>query len=299
MDPSRLGFEGRPDVVYFDLTAHYTRLEGWGVRLARYASARIRAGLDEEYGPGLEDSLTADFARGVPVGPDFDYAVSTDLFGPRRGRGALYVAWDTNLLIDYFDFGTRIWRQQDLPESMEEGNYLALEGLELLLALSVVRDIRFVVLPAVIDDAKKRLSDQRRRNRINAFQEFAGALRLVSDTTDDGHLVAPSRAGLLQLPDRVVQEILEAVPAGLDRRLVRAAVRSGVHVLITKDRGMLNGSLALRRLGLTITHPQELLEWLFAAGAFHCLLDPRFLYWPMPDQQRIAHLIAALPDHDL
>ncbi|MDQ2846809.1 MAG: hypothetical protein M3Y77_10770 [Actinomycetota bacterium] len=283
------------DVLYVDMTAHYTRLEGWGVALATFTGARIRDGLGEELGR----TIAAGMARGAPVGPDFDYAVSTDLFGTRRGRGPLYIAWDTNLLIDYFDFGARLWRREGLPESLEEGNYLALEGLELLLALWVVRDIRFVVLPQVIDDAKKRLSDQRRQARINAFQEFVGALRLVSSTTDGGDLEAPSREGLLVLPDRIVDEALQAVPAGLDRRLVRAAVHSGVHVLISKDRGMLRGAPALRRLGLSITDPQELLEWLFAADAFHCLLDPRFLHWPMPDQQRIAHLIAAIPGHGL
>lgn len=290
-----IGFDHHPDVLYVDATAHYTRLEKWGVELASFAGARIR----EALGDDLRGAIAAGMASGMPIGPDFDYGASMDLFGTRRGRGSLYIAWDTNLLIDYFAFGARLWRRQGLPESLEEGNYLTLEGLELLLALWVVRDIRFVVLPQVIDDAKKRLSDQRRQNRINAFHEFVGALRLVSSTTDGDELEAPSRAGLLELPRQAVEDTLQAVPAGLDRRLVRAAVRSGVHVLITKDRGMLRGAPALRRLGLAITDPQQLLEWLFAAGAFHCLLDPRFLYWPMPDQQRIAHLIAAIPDHGM
>ncbi|WP_157574985.1 hypothetical protein [Jiangella muralis] len=294
MEGSQFNFDA-PDVLYIDLTGSYTRLEKWGAQLASFAGAWIREELGDELGP----AIAAGMAMGAPVGPDFDYAGSMDLFGTRRGRGPLYIAWDTNLLIDYFDFGARLWRGEGLPESLEEGNYLALEGLELLLALWVVRDIRFVLLPQVISDARKRLSDQRRRDRINAFQEFVGALRLVSSTTDGDNLEAPSRAGLLELPNRIIDDTLQAVPAGLDRQLVRAAVRSGVHVMITKDRGMLRGAQALRRLGLAITDPQELLEWLFASGSYHCLLDPRFLYWPMPDQQRIAHLIAAIPDHGL
>jgi len=48
---------------------------------------------------------------------------------------------------------------------------------------------------------------------------------------------------------------------------------------------------------LLIATPADLLEELFACGAFDCLLAPRYLHWPAPDQQRVGHLIRALdPD---
>ena len=47
-------------------------------------------------------------------------------------------------------------------------------------------------------------------------------------------------------------------------------------------------------LGLLIASPQDMLEELAACGALHCLMTPTALYWPAPDQLRVAHLLDAL-----
>jgi hypothetical protein len=77
--------------------------------------------------------------------------------------------------------------------------------------------------------------------------------------------------------------------------LVEAAVRFRAHVFLTRDDGILKAKDALRRFGLLVAKPLDVVEELVACGAFHCLLAPRYAYWPMPDQQRVGHLIHALP----
>jgi hypothetical protein len=55
----------------------------------------------------------------------------------------------------------------------------------------VLRDIHFVILPATVTDAKRKLSQERGVSRLNAFREFTSALQLVSD--DPPELDLPSQ----------------------------------------------------------------------------------------------------------
>jgi light-regulated signal transduction histidine kinase (bacteriophytochrome) len=98
----------------------------------------------------------------------------------------------------------------------------------------------------------------------------------------------------LILPDSALEAALAKVPIGNDRNLIRSAVRQGLHVFLTCDKGIQKAKSALSPFGLLIASPQELLGELFATGAFLCMLEERFLYWPMPDQQRVAHLFRSL-----
>jgi hypothetical protein len=157
--------------------------------------------------------------------------------------------------------------------------------------LWVLRDIRFVILPATITDATKKLSQERRASRLNAFREFASALQLVSDDPPE----MPSRDGLLILPEAMLERAASQLPEGYDRALVSSAARLGLHVFLTRDKGILRHRDALRPFGLLLASPLDLFEELLACGAFHCMLEPRCAYWPMPDQMRVGHLIRALP----
>ena len=65
---------------------------------------------------------------------------------------------------------------------------------------------------------------------------------------------------------------------------------------MTMDKGILKQRQALKPFGLLLASPLDLLEELVACGAFHCMLEPHYAYWPMPDQMRVSHLIRALPD---
>ena len=88
------------------------------------------------------------------------------------------------------------------------------------------------------------------------------------------------------------------MPRGFDQILVRAAAHMGIHVFMTMDKEILKQRQALRPFGLLLASPLDLLEELIGCGAFHCMIEPRFAYWPMPDQMRVGHLIRALPTFD-
>ncbi|MER5326760.1 hypothetical protein [Streptosporangium roseum] len=279
-----------PRVLYVDLTADYSSLEGWGLHLFNSMAARLRAALfdlEKDDPRSLRSSIT------IPEGPHFVYETAPRMFHTRRGRGPLCIAWDTNILIDYFKYGRALWEGDNLPD-FADGDYAGeLEGLQMLIALWVLRDIRFVVLPASIKDAKKRLSAEHQTNRIRAFEEFTSALSLVSGGPSG--VDPPSREGLLVLPDSLLESAVANLPQGFDRLLVWSAARMGMHAFMTMDKGILRYRAALKPFGLLLVSPLDLLEELIACGAFHCMLAPRFAHWPMPDQMRVGHLIRALP----
>jgi hypothetical protein len=281
---------GEHKIAYFDGTAEYRQHEDWGVHLANVMSARLRMSIDEE---SMQRIRNSSLSTPPPEGPHFLYDTARHLFLGRRGRGPLFVAWDTNLLIDYFTYGSLLWHGESLPDSVR-GDYGAeLEGLQLVLSLWVFRDLRFVLLPETLSDAKKQLSPERVASRQTAFDEFASALRLVG--FGDPKVDQPSRDGLLILPDAELERALARVPKGYDRRLVRSAILSGAQVFLTGDLKVLRNRDAMRPFGLLLASPLDLVEALFGCGAFHCLLAPGFAYWPLPDQQRMGHLITALP----
>lgn len=162
----------------------------------------------------------------------------------RTTRGPPFVAGDTNLLIDYFNFGRLLWEDDNLPDSIG-GDYASeLEGLQLVMELWVIRDIRFVILRETINDAKRKISEDRRSARLNALREFTSALWLVS--TEAG-IEAQSREGLLILPDSELEREVQHVAAGFDRNLVRSAARMGIHVFLTNDKGILKQRTILDR----------------------------------------------------
>ncbi|GAA0993360.1 hypothetical protein GCM10009563_09150 [Subtercola frigoramans] len=223
-----------------------------------------------------------------PEGPHFLYEDGPSLFLGRTGRGPLQVAWDTNLLIDYFEHGMQLWEGEALPQKVLADHGEELEGLQLVMSLWVLRDIRFHILLGVIDDSKNQLDPLRRRQRVHAWKEFCAALALVED---DGYGLPTPCA---DLGDLEIKDALSHVPAGNDRTLVEDALRSGMHVFMTCDKGVLRAREHLTPLGLLIASPLDLLEELGASGALHCLFERQHLYWPMPDQQRVSHLIQAL-----
>ncbi|PUB26815.1 hypothetical protein C8K30_10542 [Promicromonospora sp. AC04] len=261
-------------------TGQASAQEEQGVWLASDTIGRIRAG-------GLQ--LPRDVHP--PEGPHFRYDDGPSLFLGRSGQGPLQVAWDTNLLVDYFEFGVQLWEGESLPELMPTEQGEELEGLQMIVSLWVLRDIRFHILPGVIDDSKRKpLAQTRKQQRIHAWEEFCAAISLVEDAEDGhGEPVLP-----MGISDHDLDDALSAVPAGNDRALVRDALIAGMHVFLTCDKGILRARDRVAPLGLLLASPLEVVEELGAAGALHCLFEPRHLYWPMPDQQRVAHLIQAL-----
>lgn len=221
-------------------------------------------------------------------GPHFVYDEGPELFGHRQGRGPLLIAWDTNLLIDYFDHGAALWRGEDLTGS-SAAHSEQLEALRLIMALWVVRDIRMMVLPATITDARKgRVRPDRQLRRAEAFAQFTAAITLVG-----GDYAPPP--GPPKLPLRVLEDALHAVPEGGDRNLVRQAVKIGAHVFLTCDLKVLKAAEQVRPFGTVLASPQDMLELIAAAGGLWCLQNPRaHLHWPMPDLHRVTLLTRAI-----
>jgi len=253
-----------------------------GVRLAQSSITRLhRCGLD--VGRPAES----------PEGPHFRYDTGPGLFLGRSGRGPLTVAWDTNLLLDYFEHGARMWAGASLPDGVPAEHGAELEALQLLISLWVLRDIRFVIPPAVVGDSRRKpLPVRRRARRMGAWREFESALALVAAPE------VPAAPARTRLASGALQAVLRPVPAGNDRGLVEYALTHDAHVFLTRDKGVLAARQALAPFGLLLASPADLLEELSACGALHCLFAPRHLYWPMPDQQRVTHLIRALDPDD-
>lgn len=273
------------DVLVMDSMADHRSLEPSAIYLLNHVSALLRHTMSQV----AADLVNIVNESPVPEGPYFVYDQAPDIFGGRTGQGPLKVAWDTNVLLDYFQYGERLWAGDSPPDIGDEKYVSELECLQLIVGLWTLRDIRFRILPATIADAKRRLSDPQRRVRLRAFDEFAHALELVSSDEDD----TPSH-GLLYLPDSQRQVALRSLSGGWDRILVSQAIDAGEHVFLTRDEKILHSRSKLRPFGLTPATPGDLLEWLFACGAFNCLLTPRCAYWPLMDTQRAAHLIRAL-----
>src|SRR5207248_614419 len=114
----------------------------------------------------LQDDLVP--PRGFPVveGPHFVYAQGQRLFLGRRGRGPLRIAWDTNLLIDYFQHGRALWNGDCMTDLVPGVRGEELEGLQIVMATWVIRDIRFYIPRRVLRDAKKQLTRRQLGQRL-------------------------------------------------------------------------------------------------------------------------------------
>jgi hypothetical protein len=187
---------------------------------------------------------------------------------------------DTNIFVDFVERARDIWIN-DVQVDSEYGEEL--EALQLIIAAWVIRDIRLFLPDALRLDSRSRLSAEQRRERARAIDEFDMALQLVGEFDDDGEEERPIDA-------RVMNPLLAYVPAGGDRSIAREAATTGMHVVLTRDKGFLKAKASMRMLGILLVSPQELLEALATAGALHCLLRAECAYWPLPDQHRTSHL---------
>lgn len=252
----------------FVMDGCHHELDDLGIELIRRTSRRLRVTVGEIAVPPI-----------VPEGPYFVYDEAPHLFSQRTGRGPLRVMLDTNIFLDFIDRARDIWLN-DVEVDSEYGEEL--EALQLIMAAWVIRDIRLHLPHALRWDSKFRLSAERREERRRAVREFDMALHLVGEFDDEPQV---------KLVDaRIIDALLAQVPPGGDCSIAREAATSGMHVVLTRDKGFLKAKAGLAMLGVLIASPQELFEALLAAGAFHCLVRPECAYWPLPDQHRTSHL---------
>jgi hypothetical protein len=248
-------------------------------------------------------------------GLGFCYSACPAVFLGRTGCGPLEIAWDTNILIDYQQHGLALWN--DIELSIEDPKHAKeVEALGDLINIWAVRDVSIHLLPKAIDDAKKKLNDERLIQRMRALEKIAQALSLEKErwktSPDEWYVVdedplLPNIPGQLSLlsDEEVIdpRSALAKLPKGADRELVRQAVINNMHVFLTRDAGVLKARKHLERLGLLVVSPAQLMDEMarcdigsFAGGLRIHQGCPYVNALPVNDLQRVSHLIELLEE---
>lgn len=205
----------------------------------------------------------------------------------------MQVAWDTNVLLDYLQYGFHMWDGREL--AVKESKYRAdLEALDALMNLYILLDFRFHLFDQMLVDAKKELSTERRDQRSTAIDRFASALYYTDYDEEDDSEWEPhdSRYTQLTLLDEATEQgfydnLLGTLPDGHDRLLVKEAIDRQVHVFLTRDEGILRCADTFKPLGLLITSPSHLCDLIDEAQIPYPNL-------PAPDLARVSQVIKAL-----
>lgn len=216
------------------------------------------------------------------------------VFGSRRGVGPLIVCPDTNVLITIYESLEALEEGFALVQPMPppSGWSTAVEALRDLVALWWWRDVRFWVDAVVhLADARKPVRPERMRAREIAVRQ------LGRDFFERGGFESRFPTGVEPVdPVCVVhsdreQALIGAAEAvrwpsgGLDRRLAKAALDAGCHVLLTEDRDMLKSHASLWRTGMAVMTPGEFMVELRDSGELEPVRSPDD---PAPDLSTLA-----------
>ncbi|MEU0678918.1 hypothetical protein [Streptomyces albogriseolus] len=231
----------------------------------------------------------------------FDYASAPHIFLHRVGVGPLHIAWDTNVLVDYLQYGHALWNDEDLgiedPKHAEQVEAIG----QIMDPYFCFWDIRIHLSEEILSDAKRELSIERRSSRERALERFARALMFAGWSEGDeeregerGVECGSDQVSLFDAEDHFPRsvpahrQLIDALPNGHDRILVTQAIERGMHIFLTQDRGILKTAPLARALGLVITNPGGFLQLFEESGI-------SALQFPMPDLARISKVIEALP----
>jgi hypothetical protein len=159
-------------------------------------------------------------------GGGFFYENCPGVFLGRIGYGPLRIAWDTNILIDYADFGDLMWDEDsEFDPPISETRYRdELVALDTIIQLWMMRDIRVRVPDRQIFDARRGLDEAAWELRERQIHHFLAALRCI------------------ELDKEVLGNVqpFDVLPEGStsddwDESLVLEAVETGCHVFLTRD----------------------------------------------------------------
>jgi len=173
---------------------------------------------------------------------------------PSGYHGPLVVALDSNVLIDIQQHGGELLN--DTPPDVDDAYGADLAGLSDLLNLWLLRDIRFVLTPRSLTDAKH-VTQSFLDRRVPSVDAIAASLAFqLGDWT-----VSPPSTG--DAPGAIGDET--GLPHGADRDLVLEAQAVGAHAFLTRDR------LVLERVRLTgpsmaVIPPRRMAYELVGAG---------------------------------
>ncbi|GAA1044458.1 hypothetical protein [Streptomyces murinus] len=210
----------------------------------------------------------------------------------RSGRGPMRIAWDTNVLLDYLEYGFHMWDGREWP--VKEGKYLEdLEALNALLNAYIFLDLRFFLFDRVLVDAKKSLTVERRQQRELAIDCFAEALFFadygIPEHNSDPDLMQPGTVDMSYRHHRHSEQ-LSLLPGGHDRMLVMEALDRDIHVFMTRDQGILKNAERFKPLRLLLVSPSGLCDLIDEAQ----IPVPAM---PAPDLARVSRVIQALGEY--
>lgn len=177
---------------------------------------------------------------------------------PPGYHGPLVVALDSNVLIDVQQHGASMLDDTPWPPPVPADATYArdLDGLADLLELWLIRDIRLVVTPRSLTDAKK-LSERFLSQRRASVDALAETLAFQLGDWSEG---APSH-----LPVPALRGAETGLPAGADRELVLEAQAIGAHVFLTRDEQVLHRTV-LSGPPLRVVRPAQLRDLLTAVA---------------------------------
>jgi hypothetical protein len=215
-----------------------------------------------------------------PEGGGFFYENCSAIFLGRTGYGPLRMAWDTNVLIDYAEYGDLMWEEdREFDPPIEEAHYRQeIMALGTLVQLWMIRDIRVRAPERQIYDAQREMSEAQWKLRARQLHHFLAAVTCVELDKEVNEKVQP----------------FDPLPEGStsdewDESLVLEAVETGCHVFLTSDRRLRRRLHRMARTScLVILSPSELRD---------VLADAEELGWGgdgyFPDNHKWMHFIRA------
>ena len=200
--------------------------------------------------------------RELDDGGCFDYSATPAIFLGRTGFGPLRIAWDTNVLIDWRDFGHLLLSDDEPPTALpnlDPAHQADLVALGTVMTLWMTRDIRIYPLRRQLRDfGRGRGKPQPRqlvKERARQLEEIASALWCVGLSGEFKSRSPNAR-----------EWTIPSMKPSADRTLVEEAVVHGCHVFLTRDRKILQRRADLALVGIMAMRPTDLLDALSDSG---------------------------------
>ena len=213
-------------------------------------------------------------------GGGFLYKDSPNIFMGRTGYGPLRMAWDTNILIDYAEFGHRMWEDAVFDLKIGERRYEdELIALNEIMSLWTIRDIRIRMPERQIIDAGRRDDEQTWLLRERQIREFSTALSCISLDVE----IDNTSSSFDTLPETASND-------DWDQSLVCEAIETGCHVFLTRDYRLRRKLRGVEQQGIAIRSPANLLDDLAASGE---LSFSRAGAYVIPDTHKWTHIMGA------
>lgn len=193
-------------------------------------------------------------------------------------HGPLLVALDSSIIIDLQDHGFALF--EDERPAKVSGQYAKdLDALAQILDLWLLRDIRFIVLPRALSDAKKRQLSKKVARKMVSMERIANALTFQLQDWGYEQDRFPDDPNVDDAPqlDMDVPSVADSVPKGADRELVLQAIRTDIDVFLTRDKKVLKAARTIKSDLLQVLSPSQL--------------------WVILINHKVSHLGADILDH--